>query len=69
MISIEFCINAVDPDVKKSAVKDAEQAILELDRALLLGKATKYCYLRLVAERVGWKQLWDYALDYDPETL
>ena len=58
-------MDAGDPDVNKCAVKDAEQAILELDRA---PKATKYCYLHLVADRVGWKN-WDCVLDYGPDTI
>ena len=45
-------------------ITNAQRYINKKDQALLLTKVSSYQYLHKIAECVGWKKLWDHALDH-----
>ena len=63
-------LNALEPDARFSIVKE-EHSIIKQDYTLLLSKESKFHYLELhlIAELVGWKKLWDHALDHGPQAI
>lgn len=49
--------------------KKAQKVIVKKDQVLLLEKASKYPSLIQIAEGVGWKRLWDEAIDHGPSVI
>ena len=47
-------------------IRNAQKIIKKKDRLLLLCKASKYQFVQQIADNVGWKKLWDNALDHGP---
>ena len=43
--------------------------IVKKDKALQLKKASKFCHLNAIADSVGWRKLWDLALDHGPSGI
>ena len=43
--------------------------IVKEDKALQLKKASKFCHLNAIADSVGWRKLWDLALDHGPSGI
>ena len=50
-------------------LKEAEDYIVKEDKALQLNKASKFCHLNAIADSVGWRKLWDLALDHGPSGI
>ena len=50
-------------------IRNAQNIINKKDQSLLLLKASKYQFVHLIAECVGWKKLWDNALDHGPSVI
>ena len=44
--------------------REAEKHILKKDQALLLAEVSQYHHLHMIALAIGWRKLWDHALDY-----
>ena len=59
-------LNAEEFTDSAGIVREAQDHILREDRTLLLDKVSKYQHLHKIAECVGWKKVWDQALDYGP---
>ena len=49
-------------------IKNAQKIINKKDQ-LLLQKVTKYQLAHKITECVGWKKLWDHALDHGPSVI
>ena len=47
----------------------AKNYIIKKDQALSLDKVSNYYYFFKIAEQVGWKKLWDLALDHGPSVI
>ena len=62
-------LNTLEPDARFSVVKEAEHSIIKQDCTLILSKESKFYCFHLIAESVGWKKLWDLALDHGPEAI
>ena len=45
-------------------IRKAKEHITREDRALLLNKVSNYPFLHQIAVSIGWKKLWDHALDH-----
>ena len=54
---------------RTSTFRNAQNIINKKDQSLLLLKASKYQFVHLIAECVGWKKLWDNALDHGPSVI
>ena len=50
-------------------IRTAQKSINKIDQSLLLQKAFKYPSLHKIAECIGWKKLWDNALDHGPPVI
>ena len=57
-------LSADDSIESATLIREAGDFITRKDRDLLLIKSSKSPYLCSIAESVGWKKLWDLALDY-----
>ena len=57
-------LSATDSKVSSYTLKEAEKHSVKKDKALQLKKTSKLSYL--IAESVGWRKLWDLALDHGP---
>ena len=53
-----------DPEDRQPIIKDLVQAIRGKDLALQLQTASNAKHLCKIADTVGWKKLWDHALDH-----
>ena len=53
-----------DPEERRPIIKDFMQAIYVKDLALQLRTASEAEHLCKIADAVGWKKLWDHALDH-----
>ena len=62
-------LNTMNPEERTEIVKEAENIISKKDCTLLLSKGSTHYHLCLIAESVGWKKLWDHALDCGPSTI
>ena len=49
-------------------IRNAQKIIKKKD-SYLLCKASKYKFVQQIAENVGWKKLWDNALDHGPSVI
>ena len=49
--------------------EEAEDHIQKEDKALQLKKTSKFNHLTTIAELVGWRKLWDSALDHGPSCV
>ena len=59
-------LSASEPADRLEIIRNAKKFINKKDQMLLLQKASKYQFIHKIAECVGWKKLWDHALDYGP---
>ena len=57
-------LNTTDPTTGTCALKEAEDHIVREDRALQLQKTSQFSHLNAIAESVGYRKLWDRALDH-----
>ena len=62
-------LNATDFTASSYVLKEAEDYIVKEDKALQLKKASKFCHLTAIADSVGWRKLWDLALDHEPSGI
>ena len=53
-----------DPEERRPIIKDFVQAIYVKDLALQLRTASEVEHLCKISDAVGWKKLWDHALDH-----
>ena len=58
-----------EPEDKADTIEEAERTITKKDQALLLNQGSKYYYLHLIAESIGWRRLQDLTLDYGPSAI
>ena len=58
-----------EPEDNADTIEEAERTITKKDRALLSNQGSKYYYLHLIAESIGWRRLWDLTLDYGPSAI
>ena len=56
-------LSATDQD-GLDIIRTAQKSINKIDQSLLLQKISKYPSLHKIAECIGWKKLWDNALDH-----
>ena len=61
-------------NVKDSAdglivIREAQEYIIKEDQTLLLNKVSSYQFLHHIAVSVGWKKLWDHALDHGSSVI
>ena len=61
-------------NVKDSAdglivIREAQEYIIKEDQTLLLNKVSNYQFLHHIAVSVGWKKLWDHALDHGSSVI
>ena len=59
-------LSAEEPADGLDIIRKAQEHIIMKDQTLLLAKVSNYQYLHKIAECVGWKKLWDSALDHGP---
>ena len=59
-------LNATDFTASSYALKVAEDHIVKEDKILQLKKTSQFCHLNAIADSVGWRKLWDLALDHGP---
>ena len=57
-------LNATDFIASSYALKVAEDLIVKEVKILQLKKTLQFCHLNAIADSVGWKKLWDLALDH-----
>ena len=50
-------------------IRNAGKSILKIDQSLLLQKTSDYPFLIQITKGVGWKRLWDDALDHGPPVI
>ena len=50
--------------VLQCVLREAEKHITKKDQALLLAEVSKYHHLHMIAQVIGWRKLWDHALDH-----
>jgi hypothetical protein len=50
-------------------IRNAQKIINKKDQLLLLQKVSKHQFVHKIAECVGWKKLWDHALDHGPSVI
>ena len=63
-------LNIEEPGDGVEIVRKAQEYIIKKDQALLMAKVSdNYQHLYKIAECVGWKKLWDQALDYGPSVI
>ena len=62
-------LSAKEPEDGLDIIRNAQNIINKKDQSLLLLKASKYQFVHLIAECVGWKKLWDNALDHGPSVI
>ena len=62
-------LSASDPTTGLCVLKEAEDHIQKEDKALQLKKTSKFNHLTTIAELVGWRKLWDSALDHGPSCV
>ena len=54
---------------KVNIIRNAQSNICKMDQSLLLQKSSTYPFLIQIAKCVGWKKLWDNALDHGPSVI
>ena len=62
----ERILNATDFTASSYALKVAKDHIVKEDKILQLKKTSQFCHLNAIADSVGWRKLWDLALDHGP---
>ena len=62
-------ILAAGDEDASNIIRNAQRSIRKKDQSLLLHKVSKYPSLHKIAECVGWKKLWDDALDHGPSVI
>ena len=65
-IQIDIYFSANEPVDGLDINRNAQKIINKKDQLLLLQKVSKYQFVHKIAECVGWKKLWDHALDHGP---
>ena len=45
-------------------LREAEKYIIKKDQALLLAEVSQYYHLHMISQAIGWRKLWDDALDH-----
>ena len=50
-------------------IRNAQKIINKKDQLLLLQKVSKHLFVHKITECVGWKKLWDHALDHGPSVI
>ena len=50
-------------------IRNAQKIINKKDQLLLLQKVSKHQFVYKIAECVGWKKLWEHALDHGPSDM
>ena len=45
-------------------LREAEKYIIKKDQALLLAEVSQYHHLHMIAQAIGWRELWDDTLDH-----
>lgn len=61
-----LCADGLDGS---TVIKHAQKSIIKKDQQLLLQKASRYPFIIQIAKKVGWKRLWDEALDHGPSVI
>ena len=59
-------LNATNFTASSYALKVAKDHIVKEDKILQLKKTSQFCHLNAIADSVGWRKLWDLALDHGP---
>ena len=62
-------LNSNEPADRLDIIRNAQKIINKKDQLLLLQKVSKYQFVHKIAECVGWKKLWDHALDHGPSVI
>ena len=62
-------LSANEPADGLDIIRSALKIINKKDQLLLLQKISKYQFVHKIAECVGWKKLWDHALDHGPSVI
>ena len=57
-------LNATNFTASSYALKVVEDHIVKEDKILQLKKTSQFCHLNVIADSVGWRKLWDLALDH-----
>ena len=71
-VQVEFTseiLSANEPADGLDIIRSALKIINKKDQLLLLEKISKYQFMHKIAECVGWKKLWNHALDHSPSVI
>ncbi|CAI8053052.1 hypothetical protein GBAR_LOCUS29018 [Geodia barretti] len=62
-------MSANEPADGLDIIRNAQNIISKKGQLLLLQKVSKHQFVHKIAECVGWKKLWDHALDHGPSVI
>ena len=57
-------LDAIEHHEGKCILKEAEEFITQKDQELSLAEVSKYHHIHRISTEVGWRRLWDHAIDY-----
>ena len=69
-LTFKICdVNVKDSSDSLIIIREAQECIIKEDQTLLVNKVLNYPFLYDIAASVGWKKLWDHALDHSSTVI